>query len=421
MFSTLFAQYVPLTVDFTIYDGIREGIPFVDGAIRKLARLCGGFAVTSENEVAAEQANEWLNNVRCFGICSGFDTFSYSFISSMLQYGRNAAEVVLSQSGREVYELVTPSPYKLRLITRDGETLLGEATSVGSVEPYARQDLFAFAALNVEKDNPHGTSLLRSLPFVVNISMVMQNAVRQRWMRQGAPAFLVKDQLPPDAVGVDAEAGVRVEQIKAQWNSAMQKRWNQEGIADFVMSTQGDFSVSPIESGAVLAFPEDLRVIEEQIVAAVELAPFMLGLQWSTTERLSQQQADMIVTFIDRVREEVAPVYMHILDWWARTSGVRAEFEPVWPEVSLQDRVETATAEKVEAEAKKVKTDTARIWWANGWTDQLGAGQMAGAEIEEPFVELPGPVYPDKSSAPAGEPLPGAEGAAKASWGKYPA
>lgn len=416
-YTSAFANYVPLTVDFGVYDAIREGIPFVDAAIRKLARKCGGFGVGSDNEGAAEQANEWLQSVRCFGVCSGFETFSFSYISGLLQYGHNAAEVVLSQSGRDIYQLVTASPYKLRLIGVQGETLLGEANAAGQVTPYARQDLFGYSAMNVEKDNPHGVSILRSLPFTTNIAMVMQNSLRQRWMRSGAPAFLLLDKLNPGIPIDDATAGKRQEKLASEWNTAMKKRWDQDGITDFAISTQGDFSVNPIETAAGFDFPADLRAMEEQIVSAVELAPFMLGLQWSTTERLSQQQADEIVTFIERVRGEVEPAYMRILDWWARTNGISAPLYPVWEPVSLQDRVETANAEKVAAEAQRTRADTARIWWANGWVNQTEAAEVAGVELQQPVVALQEPVFPEKVTP--GLPT-GADGAAKAAWGKYP-
>lgn len=45
-----------------------------------------------------------------------------------------------------------------------------------------------------------------------------------------------------------------------------------------------------------------VRQILEQVVAKTGIPPFMLGLSWSSTERMSSQQADMLTTEITAIR-----------------------------------------------------------------------------------------------------------------------
>lgn len=411
-FRMLLNNYVPLTQNYQAYDAIREGIPFVDAALRKLARMCSGFAVSTDSDVVTAEVNAWLSNVRFGDVLSGFDTFEYAYVNSLCQYGKALCEITLMASQRDVWSLYMVPVKQVRLVTTPDGLQLGEDDGKGSVVPYARQDLFAYSAMNVEGDNPHGVSMLRSLQFVTNIALVMENALRQRWMRSGAPSFLLVDKLPADMTGADANADNRSATIRSEWNSAQRARWNQEGVMDFVVSTQGDFRVDPIESRTELEFTHSLRAMQEQIVSTVELAPFMLGLQWSTTERLSQQQADMIVSTIGAIRREVEPAYMRIVDWFMKTRGYRVRAVPVWPDVSLADAVLTAQAESLCATARKVQLDTALLAWQNGMVDQAGAMELA--ELEgEPVTAMAEPVVPASGNQVA------AMAAAQRAWEKY--
>lgn len=394
-FAGLFNAYVPLTVDYALYDGIREAIPFVDAALRKLARLCGGFSVTCDNQRTEAAAAQFMADMTFCDIVRGWDTFGYVYVSSLVQYGKAAAEIVLAEDLRSVSQVVPIAASRVQLFEQDGRLQLGEYQN-GVRVVYPRQDLFCYSALNMEGDNPHGVSMLRSLPFVANATLVMQNAIRQNWQRQGAPAFLVVDKLSPDLNIGAAEMSARNATVKAEWNAAMKDRWEQQGIADFILGTQGDFTVQAIESSSGLEFANTLRALQEQIVSTLELAPFMLGLQWSTTERLSQQQADMIIATIDAIRLEIEPAYMLVLNWWARSQGIRDELVPQWASVSLQDVVETARADLFAAQAQKQRIANGLAAWQNGFIDQQGAMEMAGIEgepvehLEQPVVSQPG-------------------------------
>lgn len=46
-----------------------------------------------------------------------------------------------------------------------------------------------------------------------------------------------------------------------------------------------------------------VRQMLEQIVAKLGLPPFILGLSWSTTERMSQQQAEILASELESYRE----------------------------------------------------------------------------------------------------------------------
>lgn len=414
-----FQPEIPAPVDYAIYDAVVQAIPFLDVALRKLTRMVSGFEVTSDNEATAATLNEWLKIVPVNSIFKGFQSFAQPHIRQCLQYGKSAGEIALTESKREIGGLFVIGTQQLCLIPdkETGGIILGERNMLGQVVPYEAQDLFVYSAWGKEGDSPHGSSLLRSVPWIADIVLRMELAIRQKWQRHGAPSFLVAYEAVSNVAIPDATLTAIKNALAAEWEKAMKARWRGEGIVDFFMASQGKVSATPIDSSSELNFQEPYRALVEQIVSTTELAPFMLGLQWSTTERLSQQQADAIIGCVGAMREELEPDFLHILGWQQRLSNLRGTIGVKWADVNLQDRTETATADLTNAQAQKLRTENALAAWRNGWTDQLGAAQEAGYDIEAVVVPMDSPAGNAAPANPFGEAL---QSRARGLWRQYP-
>lgn len=389
-----------LIQNYQVYHAIREAMPFVDVGLRKFARLCNGFGVTCDNDATAEAANEWLAHVRINDRLRGFNSWSYRHINSMLEYGRGVGETVIANSGRDVYQLVNVKAAKVRL-GRDpeGNVVIGESDNMGRFEPYENQDLITYNTLNGEDDSLFGVSMLRSIPFVANTVIMMEQALQQMWQRHGAPAFAFIDQIPADAAATPERVKSREASLRTLVQSHFEERRKRQSIMDFTVSTYGDLKIQTIGADMEpLEFEVPYRALMEQVVAVTELAPFMLGIQWSTTERLSQQQGDQIVSAVTDVRAELEPDYMRILETWQAANGLRGTLQAEWADVSLQDVVETARADFMEAQAAFKRTEVAEKQWRFGWLTQEEAAEFAGVEAEEMAVVMDMP----PSDAPAG-------------------
>ncbi len=121
-------------------------------------------------------------------------------------------------------------------------------------------------------------------------------------------------------------------------------------VRDFV--AVGDVDVKVIGAdGQVLDSEAPVRQILEQLVARTGIPPFMLGLNWSSTERMSAQQADLMTSELTAIRRTLTPVVERICSLWLRMHGYDCGFEVVWDEINLQDDVEQARAELYRAQA----------------------------------------------------------------------
>ena len=130
-------------------------------------------------------------------------------------------------------------------------------------------------------------------------------------------------------------------------------------IRDFV--AVGDVDVKVIGAdGPVLDSQVPVRQILEQLVARTGIPPFMLGLSWSSTERMSAQQADLLTSEITAIRRSLEPVLLRIAELWLRLKGFDDGVELCWEDIDLQDLVEEARAELYRAQAEQLRKENGK-------------------------------------------------------------
>ncbi len=128
-------------------------------------------------------------------------------------------------------------------------------------------------------------------------------------------------------------------------------------VRDFV--AVGDVQISVIGDGApILDSQVPVRQILEQLIAKTGLPPFLLGLSWSTTERMSVQQADILTSELWALRRTMEPVLEKICRTYLALEGLDPRVEIQWEEISLQDLTEQAKAELYRLQAEKLRKET---------------------------------------------------------------
>ena len=98
-----------------------------------------------------------------------------------------------------------------------------------------------------------------------------------------------------------------------------------------------------------------MRLILEQLISQTGIPPFLLGLNWSSTERMSSQQADIMTSELTALRRTLTPVVEKICRLWLRLHGYDCPFTVEWEEINLQDQVEEARAELYRQQAAQLE------------------------------------------------------------------
>ena len=349
----LLRNYVPLrSAEHELYRSVREAVPVVDAAIYKLIRMTGGVTVRCGDQEAEERLKEFFRTVPTGRGQFGLNAFLDCYLDSLLTYGQAVGEIVPAAGNREIAALLCARVEDIEI--REGDHPLEfqicgwDETGRMAELPY--QDLLLFTPMNPETEHPYGVSLLRGLPFLADILSAIYQTIGINWERCGNVRFAVTCQ---DSEGVNAAERSRV--LAEEWSRAMQETRG-GNVRDFV--AVGDVGIRVIGADAPILDSEvPVRQILEQIVAKTGIPPFMLGLSWSSTERMSAQQADLLTTEITAIRRNLTPVVERICRLWLRMHGYPCGFEVVWDDINLQDQVEEARAELYRQQARKLKLE----------------------------------------------------------------
>ena len=184
------------------------------------------------------------------------------------------------------------------------------------------------------------------MPFVTDILLKTFNTIGTNWQRVGNLRYAVT--YKPQNDGVDkAFAKERANQMANAWRDAMSSK---DAVKDFV--AVGDVKVSVIGAdNQILDSEVPVRQLLEQIVAKTGLMPYMFGLSWSTTERMSSQQADVLTTELEAYRRIISPVIKKIGETYLKSLGIYREVSVEWSEITLQDETQSAQARLYNAQA----------------------------------------------------------------------
>ena len=344
----MIGNYAPSSVcQPELYRLLREAIPIIDTAIYKLVRLVGGFTVKSGNGKNQSELEKFIRTVNT-GSGNGLQQFIDTYFDGLLTYGTSAGEIVADENGIVSLYNVPIRNISLKRNPRNFNEILICKPDCANGTPVKYQELVMYSTLNAEAGSITGNSILKGLPFVASILLKIYDSVGQNWERAGNLRYAVTYNPGSDMLD-RAYAKERAQQIAKEWASAMEKG----SIKDFV--AVGDVQIKVIGAdGQILDSEIPVRQMLEQIVAKLGVPPFMLGLSWSSTERMSSQQADSLTTELWAYRRILTPVIEKICSMYLRFLGNSSGVEVVWDDITLQDTVETARAELYSAQAKKL-------------------------------------------------------------------
>ena len=330
-----------------LYGALRESVPLIDGAIDKIVRLTNGFEVRCKNPRAQSELESFLKNVKVGAGGRGIACFINSYLNQLLTYGTAVGEIVpyTDQSGIAALYNARLDSVELKCTDNPLELLICARGERGESIPVKNPQLVVHTALNPTPGKAYGTSILKGLPFVSDILLKIFNTIGENWERVGNIRFAVS------CSSDGANAKERAQQIAKQWSLAMSDK---EQTRDFV--SVGDVSIKVIGAdNQILDSEVPVRQLLEQMVAKLSVPPFLLGLSWSSTERMASQQCDILTSELEWYRALLTPVIDKICRMFLRMSGYDDSVEIEWSNINLQDETELAQARLWKAQAAEIE------------------------------------------------------------------
>ncbi|MGN0576283.1 MAG: serine/threonine protein phosphatase [Ruminococcus sp.] len=331
-----------------LYDRLRFAVPIIDAALTKIVRLTGGYRVLCSDRLFQPELDSFMENVPVGLTGKSIGNFTDNFLDSLLTYGSAAGEIVVDSSTRRIAGLYNGDVSVLNVSA--GADLLTRKYSVrcenGQLIPVAHPERIVYASLT------GGRSLLRGLPALSGILLRIYQCIGQNFDRAGNVRYAVTYKPSPDS-GEMAYSRERAMQIAREWADGMNSaRYGQ--VKDFVAVGDIDIKVIGAEN-QLFDTNVPVRQLLEQIMAKLSIPPFLLGLNWSSTERMSAQQADILTSELEYYRRLLTPVICDIGNGFLCSAGIDAQCSVEWENINLQDESALADARLKNAQAMEIE------------------------------------------------------------------
>jgi hypothetical protein len=352
-YTSYFSNYIARKVDPSFYEFLREAIPIIDGAINRLVVLDGHLEVTGENEALVEEIQEWVYNVPVNDIQKGLQAFHQNFTNEAFEQGFALGEFVTDKKRTDIVGLrVADSKYIQFKRSQAGLDMYQRTDNDPDWRLLNPSNLLYFSIGN-ENQNPCGIPLMRSCEFVSKILATMHNSLLNVWERFGDPSFSIVYKTSRRD-GNDLKE--RRNTIQSEFDKSI--RAKREGkSADFVRAIDKDSDIQIAVIGAdgqILELEVPARHVVEQIIAKTGLPPWSLGLQWSTTERLADNQAELLLADISTRQAAKLPHFYNLIRTLLLLRGrtwKKGDWKLEWAQVNLRDVLKQAQARFMNAQA----------------------------------------------------------------------
>lgn len=345
--------FIPREVNPYFYEALREAVGMLDGGINRLVTLDGIVRVRGTNERLVETIkHEFMDVVPVGDGEVGLQAFYAAQGNEIYEQGFSVGELVMDRKGRELIGLQVadskgigfrrdagvlrtyyrpPAPKKGN--RRDGtdevETVLRNqgmgALSTATQSQFVElpPERLIYASYQAEANNPYGTSIMRSVEFVAQILLRIHNATGQVWDRFGDPPLQLTYKTKNRKLdGKDLDK--RRDELAATLKKVLDSK-RSGNSADFVqaIAADDDITIKVIGGdGKPLEIEMPARHMVEQILAKFGLPSWMLGVQWSTAERMADQQSEMALQESRTRFERRKPGLTAVVQTWLRGRGI---------------------------------------------------------------------------------------------------
>lgn len=343
---------------FALFEAMRNSIPIIDAAFEKIKRLIGSFSFSCVNKTAEKFLNNFCNSVQVSAGLNGLSNFICSYLDSLLMFGNSVGEIVFDEN----FNVTALKNFDLNDIVLKQRNDLDVAVCLknedGSINKPIDSKKILFTALNPPPGKIQGKSILQSLPFVSQILIKIYNAIGENFDRVGNVRFAIT--YKPGENEIDqAYAKERAELIAKEWTKGMAASKHGQ-IQDFI--TIGDVNIKAIGAeNQLIDCQIPARQMVEQIVAKLSIPPFMLGLSWSTTERMSEQQAKFLSKELEYYRRLLNPTISKIANTILKTNGFSDKPTIKWDILNFNDQMNAAKTRLFNAQAKHIELENKKL------------------------------------------------------------
>lgn len=351
-----FQDYYLRKVSGEFYEALREGIPIIDAAIRRLISLDGTIKIIGDNAKLVRELEDFCLNVPVNDHQKGIHAFLENCSNEKFEQGFSLPEFVATKDLKDIAELRVPDSKQIVFRRSVGgraepwyrftnanlpanvtrylspgtlpERILGatynQAVYVNSgwevkLDPANK----LYFSINNENTDPYGVSLMRSMEFCSQILMTIQNSTKNTWERFGDPSLFVKYKTNRKDLGGTTSLEERRQKIQTDVSNAFRAK-RKGSSADFVtaVSADADMEIKVIGSdNQILTMDIPARHVLEQLVSKTGIPSWLLGMHWSTGERMASLEIEAALQDAKIRQLAMIPEFIRLFSAFLRLRG----------------------------------------------------------------------------------------------------
>ena len=414
-----FQDYVFRTVDGNFYEALREGIPIFDAAIRRLISLNGTIKLIGDNMPLVAELEDFCLNVPVNDMQKGIHAFSENAQNETFEQGFSLSEFIPTKQRDDID----------RLVVADSKQIYFRKNAAGRMEPWFRTgnpiapnysmpasvideilstrygqsvtfngvmdtklnlDNKLYFSINNENQNPYGVAIARSTEFVAQVLVTLQNSIKNSAERFGDPMYHAHYK----GKAGDGKLEDRRVQLATDLKTIISaKRSGRSGDITTAGGPESDVSIKVIgHEGQLFEYEIPLRHLLEQIVAKTNLPAWMLGIYWSTTERMATLEIEMALADAKIRQFAMLPEYIRLFSnflklrgrsWKKVTTSVDkpGDWGIIFESPNVRDLVAQAQAEFLMAQAGQMRRGGIPTATTTNPATQVPAAGEASIEI----------------------------------------
>lgn len=357
----------PAHLEASLYEALRVQLPIIDACIGKIVRLVGDFSLKSQSKRVQRELDCFCRSIRVNSSGNSLGVFIDTYLDSLLTYGKAVGEIILDEESGEILGLANCDSTLIRI--KKGKNplearyyLLDYSDEIELSHP----ERIVCSMLSESPKNPEGVSVLRGLPCFSQTLMKIYRCIGQNFDRVGNVRYAVTYKPTSDS-GDRAFAKERAMQIAKEWSDGMNSSRN-GCIKDFVAVGDVDIKVIGADN-QIIDTDIPAKLLLQQLISKLSIPPFLLGLNWSSTERMSTQQVDILTSELEYYRRILTPVIMKIAKTFLTLRGYDDDVEVVWSSINLQDETELSKARLYNAQAEEIELRNKKTREEGGYAD----------------------------------------------------
>lgn len=270
-------------------------------ATRQEVKFEGGS--DAQRRQAAERIGSLDKRLTPFSFAQGggMDKLISLWFTNVFTYGRFAGNIVISPNMDEILEFKRVDPFKVK-ISKEGKAYVEDENNPSKGKEQSPSTFYYFG-IGMDDENPYGSAFCEAADTFMQIAMDMMTDMALSSSNAGIPRLHIKVKQPPIQPNEDpANYSTRVNNYFDATVSEMSELAPDDNIYSW---DDVEIAIAGGESSpTAFVWGTNRAVVDEEIIAAFHLFPWVIGRSASTTKNWVTSQFDLLMSMAESFQRE---------------------------------------------------------------------------------------------------------------------